>query len=120
MVRSFKKLDVWNDAIKIGKRVYDTTKEFPGDEKYGLVSQLRRAAVSISSNIAEGCGRKTDRDFVNFLHIAMGSLREVESQLFISKELGYLSEDKLLGMERELDKLGKMLMGFINYISNDR
>ena len=117
MVRSFKELDVWNGAIEMGKRVYEITKRFPGDERYGLVSQLRRAVVSISSNIAEGCGRRTDKDFVQFLYVAMGSIREVESQLFIARELDYLDEESLVDMERELDKLGKMLMGFINYIS---
>jgi len=117
MVRSFKGLEVWKEAIEIGKRVYEVTKDFPKSEMYGLVSQLRRAVVSVSSNIAEGCGRRTDKDFVNFLHIAMGSIREVESQLFISKELGYLDNIKLIELEKELDSLGKKLMGFINYIS---
>ena len=116
MVRNFKGLDVWNIAIKVGKRVYEISDKFPKSEIYGLSSQLRRAAVSISSNIAEGCGRKTNKDFANFLHISMGSIREVESQLFISKELGYLSENDLKEMESELNELGRMLMGFINYV----
>ena len=117
MVRDFKDLEVWKKAIEIGNDVYRITKGFPRDEIYGLTSQLRRAVVSISSNVAEGCGRRTSKNFVGFLHIAMGSIREVESQLIFAEGLGYLSEDELKRLSVELDKLGRMLNGFIGYVS---
>jgi len=119
MARDFKRLDVWKRSIKLGKSIYGVVDTFPQKENYALSSQLRRAVVSVSSNIAEGCGRKTNKDFVNFLYIALGSLKEVESQLFIAKEFGYLGEDKLSELDGELNEIGKMLMGFINYISRD-
>jgi len=119
MVREFKRLDVWKRAIVLGKRIYEVTKKFPDDEKYGLVSQLRRAVVGISSNIAEGCGRRTDKDTIQFLYIAMGSVKEVQSQLYISKEFGYLSESLLKELDDELEEISKMVMGFVNYISKE-
>ncbi|MCK4650184.1 four helix bundle protein [Candidatus Pacearchaeota archaeon] len=117
MVANFKELKVWRKAIEIGKRVYEISRSFPDNERYGLTSQIRRAIVSVSSNIAEGCGRKTNRDFGNFLYIAMGSIREVQSQLFIAKELGYLDDVILDELDSELEELAKMLTGFIKYVS---
>ena len=115
-MRDYKKLDVWRMSIDITKEIYVITKDFPSDERYGLISQVRRAAVSIASNIAEGCGRKTEKHFVSFLYNAMGSLKEVECQVFISKELGYLDEDRFDKMDGELDLLGKKLINFIKYV----
>lgn len=120
MVTNFKELKVWRKAIDTGRRVYEVSRRFPSDEKYGLTSQIRRAVVSISSNIAEGCGRRTNKDFGNFLHIAMGSIREVQSQLFISKELGYLDEVILVELDGELEELARMLTGFMKYIFEGR
>jgi len=116
-MRDFKRLDVWTRAVDLGEEVYKITKDFPGHEIYALTSQLRRASVSVSSNIAEGCGRRTSRDFVQFLYNAMGSLREVESQLIIASRLSYLSEDRLKELSADIDKLSRMLNGFIDYIS---
>jgi four helix bundle protein len=93
------------------------TGRFPKEEIYGLTSQLRRAVISISSNIAEGCGRRTSKDFVGFLYNAMGSVREVESQLMFVEKLGYLEDGELRKLLNDLDRLGKMLMGFIKHIS---
>jgi len=118
MVREFKKLNVWRRAIELGKAVYEVVDKFPRKEDYELSSQLRRAVVSISSNIAEGCGRYTNKDTIRFLYISMGSIKEVESQLFIAKEFGYLGEEDLSNLEKELDEVSKLLMGFIGYISN--
>ena len=101
----------------IGKRVYEVVDTFPKKEDYALSSQLRRAVVSISSNIAEGCGRRTSKDTIQFLYIALGSVNEVESQLCIAKEFGYLGDDVLKEVSNELREIGKMLMGFVNYIS---
>lgn len=116
-MREFKNLDVWNRAIKIAKKIYEVVDEFPKKEDWALSSQMRRAVVSISSNIAEGCGRRTDKDTVQFLYIAMGSLREVESQMYIAKEFGYVSENVLKEVSEELVGIGKQLYGLINYIS---
>ena len=115
-MRDFKKLEVWRISIFVNKLVYRVTKDFPKDEIYGLTSQIRRASVGISSNIAEGCGRRTSRDFVQFLHNAMGSLKEVESQVFIAKELGYLMNDGFNELVEELDKLGRKLNLFIRHV----
>lgn len=116
MVREFRELKIWKKAIEVSKKVYLLTKIFPDDEKFGLVSQLRRASVSVSSNIAEGCGRRTNRDLANFLDIALGSVREIESQLYLAKELGFLGEVELDELSLELEELGKMISGFRGYV----
>jgi len=116
-MRDFKRLDVWKKAIELGEEIYKVTADFPKDEMYGLVSQMRRAIVSISSNIAEGCGRRTSKDFIGFLYNAMGSISEVESQLFISGKLGYIKDKRVDELVEELKELAKMLYGFIKYIS---
>jgi len=116
-MREFKNLDVWNRAIKIAKKIYEVVENFPKKEEWALSSQMRRAVVSISSNVAEGCGRRTNKDTVQFLYIAMGSLREVESQMYIAKEFGYVDEDVLKEISNELIGIGKQLSGLINYIS---
>jgi len=94
--------------------------KFPKKEDYGLSSQLRRAVVSISSNIAEGCGRRTDKDTIKFLYIALGSAKEVQSQLYIAKEFGYLDDDILKELDIELEEISKMIMGFANYIFGEK
>ena len=90
----FEKLEVWQQARKLNRKVYECTKAFPDTERYALVSQLRRASVSVSSNIAEGAGRNSDVDFARFLEIAYGSLMEVVSQLFLALDEGYLEQTK--------------------------
>jgi len=117
MVRDFRDLDVWKKSFLFGKEIYRVTAGFPCEEKYGLTSQLRRAAVSISSNIAEGCGRRTSRDFVSFLYNAMGSVREVENQVMFAGEVGYLEEGKVEELLRELNNIGRMLNRFIGHVS---
>ena len=114
---NFRKVDAWNRALELSKIVYDLTRRFPDEEKYGLSSQLRRAVISISSNIAEGCGRRTSKDFIGFLYNALGSTKEVENQLLAAVELRYLSggESKLL-MD-DLTRIGRMLLGLIGHVS---
>src|ERR1044071_4410613 len=92
MDKPHKKLDVWNVALDLVSEIYKLTESFPTREVYGLTSQIRRAAVSVPSNIAEGAGRHTKKEFVNFLHMAQGSLSEVDTQSEIAKRLGYLNE----------------------------
>jgi four helix bundle protein len=90
-----KKLDAWGLGVDFVCRVYQVTRGWPDDEKYGLISQIRRAAVSVPSNISEGAGRSSDKEFIQFLYVALGSLAEVETQLIIAERLGYTTEDLL-------------------------
>lgn len=115
-MRDFKDLDVWKKSIDLAEKIYIVTKNFPTNEEYGLTSQLRRAAVSISSNISEGCGRRTNKDFSKFLHNAFGSLKEIECQLIIADRLEYLNRENFEDLMKELDDVGRMLRGFINYV----
>lgn len=99
-IRSYRDLVAWQKAIALSKRVYGATKLFPKEETYGLVQQIRRAVVSIPSNIAEGYGRGGRMDYIRFLYMARGSLYEVETHTLISRDLGYLTDkqaDSLLG-----------------------
>jgi four helix bundle protein len=112
-VKSYKELLIWQKGIKIVVLVYKLTKDFPKDEIYALTSQLKRASVSVPSNIAEGFGRQTDKSFNHFLNIARGSLNEIETQLIIAKELGFIdNEDVLNEILFLIDEEGKMLNAF--------
>lgn len=93
-VRNYQDLIVWQKAMDLVEQIYSTSKSFPREEIYGLTSQLRRAAVSIPSNIAEGPGRRTTADFVRHLSISYGSLREVETQILIAARLLYLTKER--------------------------
>lgn len=109
-----KELDVWKKAIDFVIEIYKTSDVFPKTEAYGLTNQLRRAVVSVPSNIAEGAARRSDKEFIHFLYVALGSLSEVETQIIIAKKLGYIKKD-----EKVLDHLQtvrKMLTGLINYL----
>lgn len=110
-----KDLEVWKEAISLVTDIYKETKNFPDDEKYGLINQIRRASVSIASNIAEGCGRETDKDSARFINIAIGSLSELETQLIISENLGYLQNKNLYD---RLEKLYALLLGLKKYLKN--
>lgn len=112
-MKTHKDLDVWNEAMALAKCIYTTTKCFPKTETYSLADQMRRAAVSIPSNIAEGAARQSNKEFIQFLYIALGSCAELETQCLLAKEFGYIDEknDSFL----HLDKVGKMLNGLIRY-----
>jgi four helix bundle protein len=107
----FEKLDVWHRAIKHAALVYSITKSFPDDERFGLISQMRRAAVSVSSNIAEGSGRTSDVEFARFIEIAYGSLMEVISQASVAKLPGLLSQVNYDELYHEAEELARMLSG---------
>jgi four helix bundle protein len=107
----FKKLKVWQDAMLLVKDIYDVTKTFPKDETFGLTQQIRRSAISIPSNIAEGCGRATDAQLKHFLDIAQGSAFEAECQLRIATMLGYLGEEKSTQLENHISEIQKMIDG---------
>lgn len=112
--KNYRELIVWQDAIKIAKTVYQLTGKFPKQEIYALADQLRRAAVSVPSNIAEGQARKSPGDFRRFLHIALGSLAEVDTQLILAQEFGYLSKEDIDPMDMEIQNLRKKLYALIN------
>ena len=118
-MHDFKKLNVWMEAIALVTEVYKTTKRFPSEEKFGLISQINRCAVSIPSNIAEGAGRNSDKEFVNFLGIANASSYELETQLIIAKNLDYLNENDLAVSSDKIDKIQKMIFKLKKKISQD-
>ena len=115
-MRPHERLDVWVKAVDYVVMVYSATKGFPAEERFGLTSQLRRAAVSIPANIAEGAARKTDKEFLQFLSIAKGSSREVETELLIALKLGFLSQNVYDQLRNEIDSIGRMLVGLSNHI----
>lgn len=108
----FKNLEIWKRAVKLATKVYQATSDFPKEEKYGLVSQLRRCVVSIGSNIAEGAGRNTNKDFNRFLSIAYGSSYELETQLVIANNLRMLNDSDSEELCNEIDELQKMIYAF--------
>jgi four helix bundle protein len=108
---NYEKLETWQEAIAFAGMIYTVTKRFPADERFGLTNQMRRAAVSISSNIAEGSSRSSRNEFARFVEIATGSIFEVVSQAFIAKEQGFLSESDFKQIYDSSEKLGKMLSG---------
>jgi four helix bundle protein len=109
--RPHKKLEVWKKSIAFVTSIYEETKTFPAAEEYGLKSQLRRAAISISSNIAEGLTRKTKNDKLHFLNIAQGSLSEIDTQVEICKNMNYLDKDRYERIEIQLVEIEKMISG---------
>jgi four helix bundle protein len=107
----FEKLEVWRKAIEFADVVYTTTRHFPADERFGLTNQMRRAAVSISSNIAEGSGRISRKDFARFVEIATGSLFEVVSQAYIGRNQGFLTDEQFETLYVSAEEQGRMLSG---------
>jgi four helix bundle protein len=108
---NFEKLETWQKAIAFADLIYELTRHFPADERFGLTNQMRRAAVSISSNIAEGTARNSKNDYARFLEIATGSLFEVVSQSFVGKRQGFLSEIDFRKLYAAAEEQGKMLSG---------
>jgi four helix bundle protein len=112
-VHNYKELKVWQKSRMFVKEVYITSADFPKDERFGVVSQIRRAAISISLNIAEGSGRVSDKDFLNFLHIAYGSSLEVENLIILSFDLEFITEHKQLELLRQVNEIQRMLKGLM-------
>jgi len=110
--QSYKKLIVWQKAIELAKKAYELTKIFPKEEVYGLTSQIRRSAVSVPANIAEGSQRKTDKDFGKFILIAKGSLVELETFFILSHSFSYISNDLFEDLMNSINELDKMLYFF--------
>lgn len=108
-------LDVWKEARELVVAMYEVTSGFPQEEKYGLTAQIRRCSVSIPSNIAEGTGRRTAKDTLQFLYISRGSLYELETQLYIANDLNFLEDEDLKQSMQKIISCKKLLNGFINY-----
>ncbi len=111
-MHKFKQLEIWKRSRFFCTEVYSITGNFPNEEKFCLTNQLRRAAVSIPSNIAEGSSRKSNKDFSRFLEIAIGSAYEIETQLLISSDLGFITEEKLPPLINKINDLIKMIYSF--------
>jgi len=107
-------MDVWKLSMDLVTNVYEITSKYPTEERYGLAQQMRRAAVSIPSNIAEGAARKSSKEFIQFLHISLGSLSELETQLEISKRLGFIRKDSIPDLNN-LNRIRQMLQGLIRF-----
>ena len=110
VMKTHKDLNVWKEAMDLTAAVYLLTRSFPKEELYGLVSQMRRAAVSVPSNIAEGAARGSPREFIQFLYISLGSLAELETQFLLSKRLGFVENSE---MDGDIERIRKMLFGLI-------
>jgi four helix bundle protein len=115
-MQDFRNLEVWAKAHALVLAVYQTTAAFPKEEQYGLTSQIRRAAVSIPANIAEGCGRATDPDFFRFLQIAMGSACELEYELLLSKDLGLVEIKSAQALEKQVQSVKQMLAALLRSV----
>ena len=115
-MRDFHKLGIWERSHQFTLKVYDATKSFPQSELFGLTSQIRRASSSIPTNIAEGCGRATNKDFAHFLEISLGSSFEVETQLVIAKDLGYDKEGIISGLLDKIQRIEKQINQLIRKI----
>ncbi len=118
MMKTHKDLDIWIKSIDFVTRIYSITKQFPKEELYGLTNQIRRAAISIPSNIAEGAARNHKKEFIQHLYFALSSGAEVETQLIISKNLDYIDSEVLSNLLNDLTLIQKMTQGLIKSISN--
>jgi four helix bundle protein len=115
-IRSYKDLIVWQKGIELVTSVYSISKTFPNEEKFGLVNQLNRAVVSVPANIAEGWGRESSKNYLQFLRISRGSLMEVETLMIISKNLNYLDNNSFKIISDQIEETGKILQGLIKSI----
>ncbi len=118
-IKPHKKLTLWNKAIDLVSRIYQLTKEFPREEEFGLKSQMRRAAVSVPSNIAEGLSRTSIKEKLNFLSVARGSLSELDAQIEICQRLGMLGKNECDNLLDAMDESGRLLGGLIRKLRKD-
>jgi four helix bundle protein len=117
MEKPHKKLEAWKQSMDLVIEIYRTTENFPGQEIYGLTNQIRRAAVSIPSNIAEGAARQTKKEFTNYLHMAQGSLSELDTQIELARRLGYLDAKSWSALDTRMEQIDKMISGLIRHLS---
>jgi len=118
-MRNFRKLSVWEKSHTLTLNIYKSTSSFPKEELYGLTSQMRRAASSIPSNIAEGCGRNTQAQFARFLNIAFGSASELEYQLILSKDLSFINNEAFSELFEKITEVKRMLYSLIQKVQTD-
>jgi four helix bundle protein len=118
MLKNYRELNVWQKAYGLCLEIYKVTRDFPKEERYGLTSQIRRAGVSIPSNIAEGYGRKTTREYIQSLYIAYGSNCELETQILLSNDLGYVKDGKIEELQQKIGDVERMLKGVIKSLEN--
>ena len=111
-MRNYKDLKIWKRSVELASLIYQLTSKFPSEEKFGIISQLRRASILISSNIAEGSARSSEKDFSRFIDIAYGSLCEVETQLIIAHDLKFISNQEHERIHLEVNELQKMIYTF--------
>jgi len=116
MSESFKNLDIWKDSIELAETIYKISSKFPKSESFGLTSQIRRAVISISSNIAEGSHMRSKKDFSRFIVMARGSLSEVESQVILANRLEYIKNDDYKELIEDINVLGAKMGGFLKYL----
>jgi len=114
-LRTYKDLNAWKNSRELVKEIYEITKSYPREEIYSLTSQIRRCTISVSSNIAEGMGRQYLKETIQFLYLSRGSLYELETQLILSGDLGFISSDKLEKMLDKLEIQRKLISGLISY-----
>ncbi|MBI4681232.1 MAG: four helix bundle protein [Nitrospirae bacterium] len=119
-MRPHRKLDVWNNSMGLVKEVYNVTEKFPGPEIYGLTSQMRRSAVSVPSNLAEGAARKGAKEFKQFLNIAQGSISELDTQIELALMLGYIEKDNYYKLMDMVNSISKMLYGLSRSLDNKK
>lgn len=115
MDKPHKRLRCWQLGMDIVMDIYKSTKRFPPEEKYGLISQMRRSAVSVPSNIAEGSARNSKKEFINFLYISSGSLSELDTQIEVAKRLGFLSHEQWTYLDEKLTEEDKVICGLIKH-----
>ncbi len=120
MLKNYRDLIVWQKSYRLCLELYRITKKYPKEERYGLTSQIRRAAVSIPSNIAEGYGRKTTADYLRLLYIAYGSVCELETQLLLSGDLNYVNKENLKALKDDTEEVERMLKALIKSLENKR
>jgi len=115
-MKTHKDLDIWKMGIELVSKIYQDTQDFPKEETYGLTSQMRRAAVSIPANIAEGAARNSKKEYIQFLYISLGSLSELETLIIISTDLGYLNN--YYNFSDKIETLRRKILNFIKYLKN--
>lgn len=117
-MRPHEKLEVWETAVEFVVTIYKETESFPKEEKFGLISQIRRAAVSVPANIAEGAGRQSKKEFMHFLSNAQGPASELATELLIAQRVGYLDTDTYSSLRATLDSIGRMLVGLSRHLKS--
>lgn len=117
-MRKFKELQIWKRSVDLASTIYSITQNFPPTERYGLISQMRRCSVSISSNIAEGAARTSKKEFKHYLDISYGSLYELHTQVIISSKLGFIDPEEQNKLETEIEEIQKMLYSYAQKLIN--